>query len=231
MILARSYFYFLFNQFFLALPFLQLFPRALVESCRRPTRRVGRAPASWPRPSPVPSGLVTGGWSATGLRAPWRYDSVYSLTHTDRQTNTSSSVTLQSSQHKYSPLGKKKLSDSVCVCVCTCAGRSVRGGASEAQPDLRGPLGGLAWVRPSAGAVGILWWRTYEEDPAGDGEALLHPLPRWSDSQTHLPSFSQHQKRPTPTILHSSASAHYVWSHLFAQIINCFNISNVWLDG
>lgn len=46
MVLARSYFYFFFNQFFLALLFLQLIPRALVESCRRPTRRVGRAPAS-----------------------------------------------------------------------------------------------------------------------------------------------------------------------------------------
>lgn len=54
----------------------------------------------------------------------------------------------------------------------------MRRGASEAEPDVRGPLGGLARVCPSAGTVGVLRRRTSEEDPAGDGEALLHPLSR-----------------------------------------------------
>lgn len=65
------------NKYFLGLHFLQLIPRVLEESCRRRTRRVGRAPASCLRPSPVPSGLVTGGCSVTGLHARWRYDCLF----------------------------------------------------------------------------------------------------------------------------------------------------------
>lgn len=69
--------HFFFNKYCLGLHFLQLIPRALEESCRRRTRRVGRAPASWPRPNPVPYGLVTGGCSVTGLPALWRYDGLF----------------------------------------------------------------------------------------------------------------------------------------------------------
>lgn len=78
-------------------------------------------------------------------------------------------------------------------CLCTCAGRPVWRGASEAEPDVRGPLGGLAGVCPSTGAVGVLRRRTSEEDPAGDGKALLHPLSRWNYSQRHLIRFASPQ--------------------------------------
>lgn len=98
---------------------------------------------------------------------------------------------LLTSQHKYA--FRKHFTDVMPMCVRACAGRSVRRGASEAQPDVCGPLGGLGWSWPSAGAVGVLRWRTSEEDPAGDGEALLHPLSRWKYSQMHLIRFASPQ--------------------------------------
>lgn len=115
------------------------------------------------------------------------------------------SPSVPTSQHQYA---FRKRSHRCHSWLCTCAGCSVRRGASEAEPDVRGPLGGMARVGPSDGAVGGLRRRTSEEDPAGDGEALLHPLSRWNYSQRlsiHSPLSRRHW--PTPTILQSSASA------------------------